>query len=148
MKNKLNKTLNTKVKAVGGVYFLTVNILAVFLMVFVISMSKISLATSISNNLAHVVCTKIAINAYNTGSGDFSGSGDSGIETADGRIYYPNIDFYNMAKDYGIAGSIPTGTTYSWDKNEGTAELQIGKFSTFEGKIIKPQQQKTRIENE
>ena len=136
--------LRRKVKAVGGVYFLSIAIIMSSIFMVVVNLSFTSSSVSISEDIAHIVCTKVAIYSYQSNKSDFTKSGvDPGIDmpNKDG-MYYPVRDFKKIAQGFGITDNFPTTCEISWDSNNKIARLQFGPFVIKSGAevLLRPQE--------
>ena len=141
--------LRRKVKAVGGVYFLSIAIIMSSIFMVVVNLSFTSSSVSISEDIAHIVCTKVAIYLYQSNESTFpKRSGDAGIDmpNMDGK-YYPVRDFKQIAQGFGITDNFPTTCEISWDSNNKIARLQFGPFVIKSGAKVCLRPQESIIED-
>lgn len=141
----MNSFLNSKRRGAGGIFFLFSCLLGAFIMVTVTDMSRASTIRSVSDNISHVVATKVAINSYNNGLSSFSKSGASGIGGESN--YKPLNDFNNMMIEYGFADQKATEAKITWNNSTKVATIDVGAFRSSYGHSINPVKQTTTIED-
>lgn len=141
------KIFKRKVKAVGGIYFLSIAMIMCFIFLIVVNLSFSSSAVSISENIAHIVCTKVAIYSYQSNTGDYDKWGSNiNIEKPNG-IFNPIEDFKSICKDFDIIQSYPTTCRVTWNSSTRIATLTFGEFTIKSGNKIKVRTQEAIIED-
>lgn len=144
MKNILNK----KHKGIGGLYFITTNIICAAIMVLALKLSWDSQVIAMSDNLSYIVSINTTVNCYIGNIDPFEKEikeTDSPIKLKSGKGYNPLSDFNNMLKESGLSQNGASRCKIKWTGNK--TYIQIGEFETSLQTKVRPHQQESVIEN-
>lgn len=138
--NKLKEEHN----AMGGLYFISVNILMAFILVISLHLSWSSQAVSMADNLSYLVSINCTVHNY-VGKQPAYNKTNPVISKQGSGNYNPLADFNKMASDAGIAKEPASEIKVSWDGKRTT--VQVGSFKTSLGDNVRPHVQNSTIEN-
>lgn len=136
-----------KVKGAGGMFFLVISAFAAFIMITVVNLSRMSTMVAISENVAHIVATKVAISSYNSNNLSYELSGANPSIDNNNSSYYPLSDYNQILRGYGFVSVAASYADVTWDLNSRTASFHPGPIKSNIGKNIRPRIQHTKIEN-
>lgn len=150
--------LKKKVKAMGGIFFITITLLMSIILTYTVRFSMNSSVSAIIDNISYLVCTEVAMYSYQTNEGSYIKNGSVDIrkperlleaEGASSETYNVVSSFNNRLREY--AGSyIVSGSQtckVEWNSNFRTATLTLGPIQTNWGSTIYPKEQMTIIED-
>lgn len=143
-KKKINFMLNEEHEAIGGLYFLSVNILMSFILVICLHLSWSSSVIAMADNLAYIVSINCTVHNYLSNEAPYTRINPS-IKINKGGTYNPLYEFNKMARDSGIMKSPATRIEVKW--NGRRTQIQVGGFETVLGDMITPHVQNSTIEN-
>lgn len=143
-KEKGKFILNEEHKAIGGLYFVSVNILMSFILVICLHLSWSSSAIAMADNLAYVVSINCTVHNYVSNEAPYTRTNPS-IKINKGGTYNPLYEFNKMASDSGIMKIPATKIEVKWDGKQ--TQIQVDGFETVLGDMITPHVQNSTIEN-
>ena len=142
----MTKFLKRKTKGVGGVLFIFVAQIMAVIFVTVAKYSVTSAASSICNDISHIICTKVAIYSYQANVDFPDGSSSPNVKRPGGN-YNVIDDFENISRGYGFVSGLPSSSWVTWDSSTKVATLEFGELKTRWDATIKPQPQEVIIED-
>ena len=141
---KIKTIFNQKHKGIGGLYFMTTNIICALIMVIALQLSWDSQAVSMADNLSYIVSINTTVHSYVGNIPAFEKTNPT-IAIKNGGNYNPLADFNKMIKQSGISANGASQCKVKWTGSK--AYVQIGSFKTSLGTEVRPHQQESVIEN-
>ena len=142
--HRIKEILMESHSGIGGLYFVSVNILMAFILVISLHLSWSSQAIAMADNLSYLVSINCTVHNYVNKTPVYDRTNPT-LPTANGGNYNPLSDFNQMARDAGILKENSTSIRVSWDGTQ--TSVQVGEFKTVLGDGIIPHLQNSTIEN-
>lgn len=143
MKNKCFEKLKEKHKGIGGLYFITTNIICSFIMVIALQLSWNSQVVAMADNLLYIASINHTVNNYIANTEPYDEQTYYPSENSD--TYNPLNDFNNMLKSAGLSKDGASECKVKWTGTK--TYIQVSKFTTSLGTEVRPHQQESTIEN-
>ena len=143
---RVKRFLNQDHDGVGGLYFLTVNIICAVIMLICLQLSWDSEAIAISDNLAYITSINTTVNSYVNNKESFTSVNPSITKNAGGD-YSPLNDFNSMLAQAGISRGGASSCKVTWDKSGRKTTIQFSEITTNLNTKITPHRQESIIED-
>lgn len=140
----MRNLLKSQHKGIGGLYFITVNIICSLIMVIALKLSWDSQAVAMADNLAYIASINTTVHSYIGNLGQYQLTNPS-IPIKSGGTYNPLADFNEMLKKSGISASGTTSCEVVWTGNK--TYIQFGEFTTSLSTKVRPHRQESVIED-
>ena len=142
---KLLNLLKQEHRAIGGLYFLTTNILCALILITVLQLSWNSQVVAMADNLAYITSINTSVHSYLANLQPYSTTNPSIPIKKTGGYYNPKDDFNRMIRQAGISNGAST-CEVKWDGRK--TYVQMGELETSLGTKITPHRQESIIEND
>lgn len=142
---KLLGLLKQEHRAIGGLYFLTTNIICAVILIVILQLSWNSQVVAMSDNLAYITSINTTVHSYLSNLAAYESINPSIPVKKTGGFYSPLDDFNRMIQEAGISNGA-SSCEVKWDGRR--TYIQIGELETSLGTKITPHRQESIIENE
>lgn len=140
----LREILKEEHAAVGGLYFITTNVICAFILSLTLQLSWTSQVVAMSDNLAYIVAINTAVHSYINKDPAYTLTNPSISIKATNSIYSPLNDFNNMLSDSGLGISSVQECVVEWTGTK--VSVQFGEFTTILNIKVRPHIQNAVIE--
>lgn len=121
----MNKFLKRTRKGIGGVFFLCSAVIGAYIVLTIVNIARTATAVAISDDVAHVVATKAAIELYKTQTPytycENYAEGQQCVKTIEGTTYDPLGEFNNLMDELGFKVGDSKMYTLKWVRGAGYA---------------------------
>lgn len=140
----LSSVLFEEHSGVGGLYFVTTNMICAFILTITLQLSWTSQVVAMADNFAYITSLNTAAYSYVGGEPAYTTTNPAiYIDSAD-TYYRPLSDFNKMLADSGIRTSPVTTCLVTWDGRRATVEF--GEFNTILNVNVRSHRQEAIIE--
>lgn len=141
----MKKLMLEEHNGVGGLFFVTTNIICAFIMTISLQLSWMSQAVAMSDNLAYIVSINSTVHNYVGNIPAYDKTNPAIPVKSTGKTYNPLSDFNNMLSQAGIARKGSSTAKVVWTGK--ATYVQFSEFETVLGSKVRPHQQESIIEN-
>lgn len=134
-------------KGIGGLYFLTTNLICAVIMSLSLQLSWSSQVVAIADNLAYIACINTTVHNYIGHVDSYDEINPSINVIATNSTYRTLDDFNRMINSAGISTSDSARCRVVWDDHSHQTRIQFSSFDTILGQKVKPHEQYSVIED-